>query len=172
MQILHQDGSCKSSKILNFSLDKINRRWLLVFARNQSLKTHNSRKSSLQHQSHCMPYHFHLFCTATAHPLSRHARLSRAAYKTFNLLSHEIFRSFFPIGNEALLSIGKAASLQGMILLFGSTGLYKVEYSPPAGGGGIKSKGLEIGKKIKSQKRRKKKNFEDLTLLVVPNGSI
>ena len=51
------------------------------------------------------------------------------------------------------------------------TGLYKVEYSPPWGGG-IKSKGLEMGKKIKSLKRRKKKIFEDLTLLVVPNGSI
>ena len=48
-------------------------------------------------------------------------------------------------------------------------GLYKVEYSPT---GGIKSKGLEMGKKIKSLKRRKKKIFEDLALLVVPNGSI
>ena len=48
-------------------------------------------------------------------------------------------------------------------------GLYKVEYSPT---GEIKSKGLEMGKKIKSLKRRKKTIFEDLTLLVVPNGSI
>ena len=42
-----------------------------------------------------------------------------------------------------------------------------------AGGGGeIKSKGLEMGKKIKSLKKRKKKIFEDLTLLVVPKGKI
>ena len=39
-------------------------------------------------------------------------------------------------------------------------------------GGGIKSKGLEMGKKIKSLKKRKKKIFEDLTLLVVPKGKI
>ena len=50
--------------------------------------------------------------------------------------------------------------------------MYKVEYSPPPGGGGIKSKGLEMGKKIKSLKKRKKKIFEDLTLLVVPKGKI
>ena len=43
---------------------------------------------------------------------------------------------------------------------------------PPPGGGGIKSKGLEMGKKIKSLKKRKKKIFEDLTLLVVPKGKI
>ena len=36
--------------------------------------------------------------------------------------------------------------------------------------GGIKSKGLEMGKKIKSLK--KKKNFEDLTLLVVLKGKM
>ena len=42
---------------------------------------------------------------------------------------------------------------------------------PPIGGG-IKSKGLEMGKKIKSLKKRKKKIFEDLTLLVVPKGKI
>ena len=36
----------------------------------------------------------------------------------------------------------------------------------------IKSKGLELGKKIKSLKKRKKNFFEDLTLLVFPNGSI
>ena len=51
-------------------------------------------------------------------------------------------------------------------------GVYKVEYSPPPVGGGIKSKGLEMGKKIKSLKKRKKKIFEDLTLLVVPKGKI
>jgi len=50
-------------------------------------------------------------------------------------------------------------------------GVYKVEYSPP-GGGEIKSKGLEMGKKINSLKKREKKNFEDLTLLVVPKGKI
>ena len=50
-------------------------------------------------------------------------------------------------------------------------GLYK-EYFPPPWGRGIKSKGLEMGKKIKSWKRRKKKIFEDLPLLVVPNSSI
>ena len=44
----------------------------------------------------------------------------------------------------------------------------KLSIPPPGGGGGIKSKGLEMGKKIKSLKKRKKKNFEDLTLLVVP----
>ena len=48
-------------------------------------------------------------------------------------------------------------------------GLYKVEYSPT---GGIKSKGLEMGKKIKSLKKRKKKIFEDLTLLAVPKGKM
>ena len=31
-----------------------------------------------------------------------------------------------------------------------SAGLYKVEYSPPGGGGEIKSKGVEMWKKIKS----------------------
>merc|ERR1712105_435445 len=35
-----------------------------------------------------------------------------------------------------------------------------------------KSKGLEMGKKIKSLKKRKKKIFEDLTLLIVPKGNI
>ena len=39
-------------------------------------------------------------------------------------------------------------------------------------GRGIKSKGLEMGKKIKSLKKRKKKFFEDLTLLVVQKGKI
>ena len=39
-------------------------------------------------------------------------------------------------------------------------------------GGGIKSKGLEMGKKIKSLKKRKKKNFENLTLLVVLKGKM
>ena len=42
----------------------------------------------------------------------------------------------------------------------------------PPGGGGKKSKGLEMGKKIKSLKKRKKKNFEVLTLLVVLKGKI
>ena len=42
---------------------------------------------------------------------------------------------------------------------------------PPVGGRGIKSKGLEMGKKIKSLKKRKKKIFEDSALLVVPKGS-
>ena len=50
-----------------------------------------------------------------------------------------------------------------------NSGVYKVECSPPWGGG-IKSKGLEMGKKIKSLKKRKMKIFEDLTLLVVPKG--
>ena len=50
--------------------------------------------------------------------------------------------------------------------------MYKVEYSPPGGGGGIKSKGLEMGKKINCLKKRKKKIFEDLTLLVVPKRKI
>ena len=52
------------------------------------------------------------------------------------------------------------------------SGVYKVEYSPPRWGGGIKSKGLEMGKKIKSLKKRKKKIFEDLTLLVVLKGKM
>ena len=47
-------------------------------------------------------------------------------------------------------------------------GVYNVEYSPPWWGGGIKSNGLEMGKIIKSLKIRKKKIFEDLTLLAVP----
>ena len=51
-------------------------------------------------------------------------------------------------------------------------GCIKLSIPPPRGGGGIKSKGLKMGKKIKSLKRRKKKNFEDLTLLVVPKGKI
>ena len=50
--------------------------------------------------------------------------------------------------------------------------MYKVEYSPPRWGGGIKSNGLEMGKKIKSLKKRKTKIFEDLTPLVVPKGKI
>ena len=49
----------------------------------------------------------------------------------------------------------------------------KVEYSlPPPRRGRIKSKGLEMGKKIKNLKKRKKKVFEDLTLLVLPKGKI
>ena len=51
-------------------------------------------------------------------------------------------------------------------------GVYNVEYSPPPVGGGIKSNGLEMGKKIKSLKKRKKKIFEDLTLLAVPKGKM
>ena len=43
---------------------------------------------------------------------------------------------------------------------------------PPPVGGGIKSNGLEMGKKIKSLKKRKKKIFEDLTLLAVPKGKM
>ena len=45
---------------------------------------------------------------------------------------------------------------------------------PPLAGpeGRIKSKGLVMGKKIKSYKRRKKKIFKDFTLLVVLNGSL
>jgi len=50
--------------------------------------------------------------------------------------------------------------------------VYKVEYSLPPVGGGIKSKGLEIGKKINSLKKRKKKVFEDLTLLILPKDKI
>ena len=50
--------------------------------------------------------------------------------------------------------------------------MYKVEHSPPQWGGGIKSKGLEMGKKIKNLKKRKKKSFEVLTLLVVLKGKI
>ena len=39
----------------------------------------------------------------------------------------------------------------------GKAGVYKVEYSPPPPvEGGIQSKGLEMGKKIKSLKKRKK----------------
>ena len=48
-------------------------------------------------------------------------------------------------------------------------GVYKVEYSPPPVGGGIKSKGLEMGKK---KEKRKKKIFEDLTLLLALKGKI
>ena len=36
----------------------------------------------------------------------------------------------------------------------------------------IRSNGLEMGKKIKSLKKRKKEFFEDLTLLAVPNGKM
>ena len=43
---------------------------------------------------------------------------------------------------------------------------------PPGGGGGIKSNGLEMGKKIKSLKKRKKESFDDLTLLAVPKGKM
>ena len=43
---------------------------------------------------------------------------------------------------------------------------------PPPVGGGIKSNGLEMGKKIKSLKKRKKESFEDLTLLAVPKGKM
>ena len=43
-------------------------------------------------------------------------------------------------------------------------GVYKVESAPP--------RGLEIGKKVKSLRKRKKKKFEDFTLLVVPKGKI
>ena len=53
------------------------------------------------------------------------------------------------------------------------TGVYKVEYPPPpTGKEGIKSKALEIGKKVKGWKRRKSKVFEDFTLLTVPKDSI
>ena len=48
----------------------------------------------------------------------------------------------------------------------------KLSILPRWEGGGIKSKGLELGKKIKSLKRRKKKFFEDLTLLAVPKGKM
>ena len=48
---------------------------------------------------------------------------------------------------------------------------YDVEYSRGAGRE-IKSSGLEMGKKIKSLKKRKKKFFEDLTLLAVPKGKM
>ena len=51
-------------------------------------------------------------------------------------------------------------------------GVYKVEHSPPLMGGGIKSKGLEMGKKIKILKKRKKKVFEDLTLFAVPKSKM
>ena len=44
--------------------------------------------------------------------------------------------------------------------------------SPPPRGGGTKSNGLEMGKKIKNLKKRKMKFFEDLTLLAVPNGKM
>ena len=36
----------------------------------------------------------------------------------------------------------------------------------------IRSNGLEMGKKIKSLKKRKKEFFEDLTLLAVPIGKM
>ena len=50
-------------------------------------------------------------------------------------------------------------------------GCIKLSIPPPVGGG-IKSKGLVMGKEIKSLKKRKKKIFEDLTLLVIPKGKI
>ena len=50
--------------------------------------------------------------------------------------------------------------------------LKSLRTGPNWGGGGIKSKGLEMGKKMKSLKKRKKKNFEVLTVLVVPKGKI
>ena len=50
-------------------------------------------------------------------------------------------------------------------------GVYNLEYSPP-GGGGIKSNGFGMGKKIENQKRGKKNFFKDLTLLAVPKGDI
>ena len=43
-----------------------------------------------------------------------------------------------------------------------NSGVYNVEYS----------NGLEMGKKIKCLKKRKKKFFEDLTILAVPNGKM
>ena len=42
-------------------------------------------------------------------------------------------------------------------------GLYIIEFSPPPVGGGKKSKGLEVGKKIKGGKKRKKKFGENIT---------
>ena len=51
-------------------------------------------------------------------------------------------------------------------------GVYKIEYSPPGGGGGIKSKGLELEKKIKAWKRRKNQILEDFTVLAVTKDSI
>ena len=44
--------------------------------------------------------------------------------------------------------------------------MYIVGHSP------IKSKDLEMGKKIKNLKKRKKKIFEDFTLFAVPKGKI
>ena len=63
-------------------------------------------------------------------------------------------------------------TLSFMIVFFIDAGVYNVEYSPPPVGGGIKSNGLEMGKKIKSLKKRKKESFEDLTLLAVPKGKM
>ena len=53
------------------------------------------------------------------------------------------------------------------------SGVYKVEHSPHWWWGGeIKSKGLEMGKKMKSLEKRKKKIFEDIMHFVVPKGKI
>ena len=45
-----------------------------------------------------------------------------------------------------------------------------MKWNIPRGGG--KRKGSEMGKKSKARKEEKRKFFEDLTLSVVPNGSI
>merc|ERR550534_2460736 len=58
-----------------------------------------------------------------------------------------------------------------MMMMIMFQGCIKLSIPPPRWGG-IKSKGLEMGKKIKSLKKRKKKFFEDLTLFVVLKGKI
>ena len=50
-------------------------------------------------------------------------------------------------------------------------GVYKVEYFPPPVGGN-KIKGFGDGVENQKFKKKKKKKFEDLTLLVVPKGKI
>ena len=51
------------------------------------------------------------------------------------------------------------------------SGEYKVEYSPP-GGGGNKIKGFGDGEENQKLEKKKKIFFEDLILLVEPKGEI
>ena len=58
--------------------------------------------------------------------------------------------------------------INGMeLMIVNDSGLYILEFSPPGGGG--KSKGLEMGKEMKGEKKRKKGNLGKMQLFTVPN---